>query len=506
MKKTVINFLVVATFSISLMSCPSRGDDAISIAQGTVVQNVTIVNTRDGSLMSGMTVIIDNGKIQRIISAKAVSVSGSALSIDGTGKYMVPGFLDMHTHAMGAADKQPSYWPLLISNGITGIREMAGSAELIQRVRKLNTESAAGKVDAPEVVQIPGELFVGTKSVALAVEQVRQQKAMGADFIKIISPNREATFAILAESKNQQMEVAGHLPRTVSAIEVSEAGMHAIEHLGAGPGIVLDCSREETNVRQALTGGKGAPPVFSPLVVLNPLLFASLDAPYFEQAMDNYDDDKCQSLARTFASNGTWQVPTLIRLRTMAFSDDPLYRSDPNLIYMDKTTRALWERLAQQYTTTVSATANATFKNYYGLQKNIVKLLNQNKVKMMTGSDLGGLWVIPGFSLHQEFHELAAAGLSPLEILQMTTLNPAQFLHREASMGTVEPGKNADLVLLDANPVADVKSLDKVSAVFLKGHYFAKEDLKKMQRDVAQAYLNQPVKNIDSVIDHSHTD
>ncbi len=99
-------------------------------------------------------------------------------------------------------------------------------------------------------------------------------------------------------------------------------------------------------------------------------------------------------------------------------------------------------------------------------------MLKQNGVKMLAGSDFGGIWLIPGFSLHQEFHELAASGFSPLEILQMTTLNGAQFMHREATMGTVDEGKNADLVLLDANPIKDVANLDKIAAVVLKGKYF----------------------------------
>ncbi len=116
--------------------------------------------------------------------------------------------------------------------------------------------------------------------------------------------------------------------------------------------------------------------------------------------------------------------------------------------------------------------------------------MKQSGVKMLTGSDLGGIWVIPGFSLHQEFQALAAAGLSPLEILQMATLNGAQFLNREATMGTVDVGKNADLVLLDAHPVEAVANLGRIAAVVLKGKYFSKDMLDKMKNEVASAYKN----------------
>ena len=136
----------------------------------------------------------------------------------------------------------------------------------------------------------------------------------------------------------------------------------------------------------------------------------------------------------------------------------------------------------------------------------MTKLLKQAGVGILAGSDLGGQWVIPGFGLHQEFKELAASGLSPLEILQATTLNGAQFLRRDSTMGAVDEGKNADLVLLDANPVSDVSNLDKVFAVFLKGKYFSKDALAKMKSDVAAAYAALPLQALSTALDPTHVD
>ena len=211
-------------------------------------------------------------------------------------------------------------------------------------------------------------------------------------------------------------------------------------------------------------------------------------------------------MTQAFVKNVTWQVPTLIRLRTQVYGDDPLYRADPNLIYLDKTTRALWEQLGKDFTSTLPATAVATLRQFYPLQQKVTKMMKQSGVKMLAGSDLGGIWVIPGFGLHQEFRELAASGLSPLEILQMTTLNGAEFMKREASMGTVDAGKNADLVLLDANPIDDAANLSKISAVVLKGKYFSKSALEKLKSEVADAYASQPLKALASAIDSSHID
>ncbi len=501
---------VVVGAAATLVSCAnldgasSAVDAIVEVTKGTVIRNVIVVNTRDGSLLPNRTLVIDDGKIQSVTVARAVRTSGTARAIDGAGKYVVPGYLDMHTHAMPAVDRQPSFWPLMLANGITGIREMAGSAEAIKRAQKLNADRAAGVVDAPEVVLIPSDAFAIPGPPPTAAAQVRAHKVQGAGFVKIVNASRDATLAILAEAKTQGLEVAGHLPISVGAIESSDAGWRAHEHLGAGMGILLDCATEETNIRRAILGGEGARPPFPPTFILTPLLYRALDAPFYRRVLDSYDENKCQTVARAFVKNGTWQVPTLHRLRTMQFSDDQAYRSDPNLKYVDKTSRALWEDLARQYSSSVPPAAAETFRQYYGLQQRVVKLMKRSGVKMLAGSDLGGIWVIPGVSLHQEFRELAASGLAPLEVLQMTTLNAAEFLRREATMGTVEVGKNADLVLLDANPIDDVANLGKISAVISRGKYFSSAAVQMMKSELAQALSNEPLRSLNTVLDTAH--
>lgn len=482
--------LAAVVISLTLASCASSGGEPLEVTKGLVIRNVNVVNTRDGSTLPQMAVVMEGGSIRKIAPDRVIRVGGTVQTVDGSGKYLVPGYLDMHTHAMAAADQPVPFWPLLIANGITGIREMAGSPEVIKRVNQLNADSAAGRIDAPEVLQVAGPLVASLPTPAIAAAQVQQQKAMGAGFVKVVAGSRDVTLAVLAEAKAQGLGVAGHLSLGVTAIESAEAGWRAIEHLGAGMGILLDCTTDAASIRQAVFAGGGAQVPFSLAAVVSPLRFRALDAPFYQRIMDTYSEAKCQEVSRAFVKNDTWQVPTLIRVRTMAFSDDPGYRTDPNLAYVDKGRRALWEGLAQQYSTSVPAPAAATFRQYYSLQEKLTKTMKLGGVKMLTGSDLGGIWVIPGFSLHQEFKALAGAGLSPFEILQMTTLNGAQFLGREATMGTVDEGKNADLVLLDAHPVDAVANLGRIAAVVLKGKYFSKDMLDKMKNDVASAYKN----------------
>ena len=199
------------------------------------------------------------------------------------------------------------------------------------------------------------------------------------------------------------------------------------------------------------------PPTLDPRLLINPRLStANWLASVYDRIAQTYSEARCEDLCEAFFADGTWQTPTLIRIRTSHFGDDPHYRGDPNLKYVDKARQRLWHDVGQEFTDTVTPAARSALAEFYAMCLHVVNVMQRSGVKMLAGSDLGGGWLIPGFSLHQEFHELAAAGLSPLEILQMTTLNGAEFIGRQSSMGAVEAGKTADLVVLDGNPIEDV--------------------------------------------------
>ncbi|MES2257075.1 MAG: amidohydrolase family protein [Pseudomonadota bacterium] len=479
------------------------GGDVLDVQSGTVIQNVTVVNTRDGSLAKGMSVVIDGGKIQHVTGG-ALRIGGTATTIDASGKFLVPGYLDMHTHSMENADANPSDWPMYIANGVTGVRQMSGSPAIIARTRQLNADSAAGRVTAPEVVMVPGTIFGGqAPTEAGARAFVQDQKKAGADFVKMVAGNRVALTGLLDEAKKNGLTVSGHLPITIPASEMSAMGMRSVEHLGGGVGQLLDCSAEETTVRQAILA---APPVQLGLGgPVSPHLFdANAYESFYRSILNSYNEDKCKALAATFIKNNTWQVPTLIRVRTMAFNTDAVYRNDPNLVYVSKTTRALWTQLANMYASDVRPSAAAVQQQYYPLQVKSAILFKRQGVKTLVGTDAGGIWLVPGVSMHQEFRELASAGMTPLEVLQAATLNGAEYLGRESTMGSVDAGKKGDLVLLDANPVDDVANLGKISGVMLGGKYFAKPALDKLKDDVAKGHAAQPLGSVKLLAESGH--
>ena len=185
-------------------------------------------------------------------------------------------------------------------------------------------------------------------------------------------------------------------------------------------------------------------------------------------------------------ADGTWQCPTLIRSRTQQFCDDPAYRDNPNNRFASESTLKRWRKATAEYGS-LPADMRTTYRNHYARLLGMVRIFDEEGVKMLAGSDVSGSgWEIPGFALHEEFDQLAAAGLAPLRILQMATINAAEFLGRTDVMGTVETGKDADIVLLSGNPVEDAANLHAIAGVVRAGRYFSGEALTATIETIAE--------------------
>lgn len=500
---------VLAGVAMAMASLTALADGAnIEVSSGTVLQNVTIVDTQTGALNRNRSVVIQQGKITQILNKPSVATSGSARSIDGTGKFLVPGYLDMHVHSVPAVFGPSTALTLLLAHGVTGVRQMNGSPELILAARQFNAARAAGTQDVPEVVAMAGPVLAGVRSAADGVAAVQATQAMGADFVKLVNASPVALPAILGEARKLGLPVAGHLSVGLSAVDSAD-GYTSMEHLGGGPSsLQLDCADEQAAIRGALLSGKGTIPsaTLPPTYVISPYLYSANDAPFVQRMMDSYNAATCDTVAKALVSKGVWQVPTLIRLHAMLQSDNPEFSSDPNLKYVAPMLKGIWTRLGGQFAVMQPDTARTTFRNAYASFVNMLKVLHKNggAATTLTGSDVGGIWLVSGHSLHQEFGELSKAGFTPLEILQATTINGARFLKRESTMGTVAVNKNADLVLLDANPIVDSANLSKIAGVVNAGKYFSKSDLDGMKASVAATLAATPARSEREVVDSSH--
>ena len=465
---------------------------ATSIDHGIVLDGVTVVDTGTGHLTPRQAVVIADAHIVRIAPAGSIAVTGSARRLDARGKFVVPGFLDMHAHPLEGPGEGPRL-DLMLANGITGYRQMSGSADKLasRRAGTLTTP------DQPSLLALPGEILTKANAAtpAAAIAEIERQKANGADFIKLIDVTPPTFAAVFDEASKQGLTVSGHLPANIDVRDAAARGMRSVEHLGPQDTLLLACSSDETALRAAVAnapqrpmlGGPTAPAVVA-RILANPMAFA--DAPTqarLAAVVASFDPAKCRTLAALLKAHQTWQVPTLIRLRTMELGDDAVYVNDPHLIYVAPPTHALWTSVSQQFAAKTPAEARATMAGLFALQLKLVKLFDDAGVPMLAGSDAGGGWDIAGFSLHQEFDLLASAGLTPLRILQLTTLDGATFLER-SDMGRVAAGKVGDLVVLDANPLASVANLHRIYAVIHNDRVYDRAGLDAMLAQVAAGY------------------
>ena len=420
----------------------------------TVIRDVTVIDMVSRTPRPRMTVVITGNRISNI--GPRLKIPKTANVIDGRNKFLIPGLWDMHVHLFNnsqqaGTDNHKIYFPLLIANGVTGVRDLWTDAEDQVLVRRWQAHMAAGRMLAPRIApgshiidgsptHLPNMLPVATPDEARRA--VRAQKAAGAGFIKVywrLTP--EAYAAIADESKKLGIPFAGHVPFAVSAFDASDAGQKSIEHL---TGILETCSSKEDELRKATNL---TPPQLT------------------EQLWQTYDGNKCKDLFRRFAKNMTWQMPNLVLHRMLAFRREEEFRKDPRIKYAPAPDAEEWLAPPRQ----PAAFTLEVRKQRLAKLLETVGTMHRMGVPILAGTDLGNPFMFAGFSLHDELELFVQAGLTPFEALQTATVNPSRYLGREKELGTIEKGKLADLILLDANPLVDIRNTTKISAVVTNG-------------------------------------
>jgi hypothetical protein len=307
-----------------------------------------------------------------------------------------------------------------------------------------------------------------------ARKAVAALKRRGVDFIKVYSLlPRDTYFAIADEAKKESIPFAGHLPESVSAAEASEAGQLSIEHVAGGLYIIASSDKEAELRKRLSEAVSGAPDLPAFLRAFFPIL---------ADALDSYNEQKAAELFTRFARNGTWQVPTLSVLR----QDEGVETDDPRMKFIPPFVREYWSR-HPYITFPFTPQQDALRKKVFGKHLEIVGAMHRAGVHVLAGSDSANPYVYPGSGLHDELELLVRAGLTPTEVIQAATLNPAKFLKLQGTLGTVERGKLADLVLLEANPLDDIRNTRRIAAVVVNGTYLPKSELQKMLAGVEAA-------------------
>jgi imidazolonepropionase-like amidohydrolase len=452
-----------------------------------VLMHVAVIDMVSPKPQTEMTVVIEGNRITAVKKSGKVKLPKDAQIVDATGKFLIPGLWDMHAHVLRAA-RIDLFLPLLIANGVTGIRDLGERREDFAMLGKWRAEVSGGTRIAPRIFAA-GLIVDGANpanppfSIAAANETeareaVRYLKQNGADTIKVYDRlSRAAYFAIVDEAKKQNISFAGHVPDEMTSAEASDAGQKSFEHLG---NILRSCSTLAPEAIEAKVKETVKPPSDPNDFTVFPRRIAARTA--IELA--TYSAEKCRALFAKFVKNGTWQVPTLIVKQSLALIDTGMFDGDARLKYIPPEDLEFWKpekNFLLRYRTAEYIEEN---KKRFQKETELVGALNRSGVKIMTGTDAPAPYVFPGFAVHDELALLVRAGLTPFEALRAATRNPAEFLGALKSYGTVEKGKVADLVLLEANPLADISNTKRINSVVADGRYFSRNEIEKMLAQV----------------------
>ncbi|KZB84504.1 amidohydrolase family protein [Amycolatopsis regifaucium] len=447
-----------------------------------VITRVTLIDGTGSAPRRDVSVVLVGDRIAWVGTSGQVPDTGVARVIDGRGKYLIPGLWDMHTHG---ADLEEIVPPLHLVHGVTGGREMWGYAEnratrdRIERGELLGPRLVVGSgiVDGPVTLLGPPVIQVSTDAEARAA--VRAEKTAGAEFVKIYSYlGAEALRAVADEVRHQGLRFSGHWPYKVSHFDASDLGQHSFEHFF---GVSIHCSsrRDEILARLAATP-------FDPAA---PRDFFNLARRLEFESVSTYSPTVAWSYFGRLRRNGTWHSPTLT-INRIVTQPAGTHQRDPRLKYVPADIRESWavgiERFAPKTLSEI-----ALQERYYQDTLRLVGVAHEAGVGIIGGTDCLNPYTFPGSGLHEELAFLVEAGLSPVQALKTVTGDAAKFLGREHTSGTVTAGKEADLVLLEANPAADIRNVAKIDLVITRGRVLDKTTRQRML-DAVEAAANRP--------------
>ena len=446
------------------------------------------------TLRHDQSVIVRSDRIVAMGPSRSTRIPRGSRVIESRGRFLIPGLWDMHAHVLDDSTTRALYFPLFVANGVTGVRVMIGDCDSLcagrdsagfappaSVVHGWKRDIVAGTLVGPRIVAASNGLegarrnFPQSKTIldsADAVAAVAVAKAHGSDFIKVIGDiPPPAYYALLRAARAANMPVAGHIPAGVSPLAASDSGQRSVEHLWGARWLCSSRSDSLAALRAAFASETSAS------------RRATLSRARTHLAAATVDEATCRPYFQKLVRNGTWQVPTLSPPRNIGLLDRYAERDDPYAAYLTARQRAEWLPRNDPQLRDMTAEDFASMREQYAGLLPIVGAMWRAKVPLLAGSDVGTAHIYPGFGLLEELTYLVDAGLTPYAALEAATISPARFFGATDTLGTIVPGKRADLVLLDANSLEDIHNVFRIAAVVLHGRVLERRELDDLLRD-----------------------
>ena len=444
--------------------------------------NVSVVDVATGEVKPDQNILVERGTIVAV--GPGVSAD-DAYVINGEGRYAVPGLFDMHAHSMKMAPILAH--PMFVAAGVTSIRDMGGCLRLedamvacVSDKRRWDKAARDGTAVSPRYDQITSLAIDGGFEIPNALDQSwwvtdtasAEQRVLfdvgrGIDFLKPYSSLTEKAYlALAAAAQKSGTYLAGHKPFVVSAKTAIAAGQRSFEHAFL---FIWDCFsgidayRAKGSLRALFTNEARA------------------------EMITGHDSPQCADLHVQMRAAGAAYVPTHTTRKLDAYALDDAFRSDERLKYTPGPLRTMWLQDADGMAKKAGAGGAESYKAIYEFGLSQTGLAHKAGVTILAGTDAPDSFVFPGLSLHDELEHLVLAGLSPLDALRAATLEPARFLGLEGEAGIIQAGARADIILLLANPVADIGAVRTVNGVMLAGVYYDAAARAKLMKSVADA-------------------
>ncbi|ALZ75581.1 amidohydrolase family protein [Rheinheimera sp. F8] len=444
-----------------------------------VLDQVHIVDTRTGEIQRDRAIWINQGRIEQI-SAAGVSAPKDYLYVSGQGHYVVPGLWDNHSHSLKLSPQL--HHPLYLAHGITYLRDMSGcmtgadsllacvddrrrwaqQAQRGERSSPLYPQQSSFAIDGGAEVPADFPTFLRLQSAEDATALVRHYQALGVDTLKtyeLLNPQQYQWLSTAAASAG--MQLAGHQPWRVTLAELIQARQHSVEH---GRLFLFECSAVAMQLKQ------------------QPMREGLINSDVWRQILQSQDPVMCQQKMAAMARAGVWWSPTLLTLQLGASAADPAFRRDPRLAQVPWLLQKLWQADADgMQRRGRDQQGRPVHAELLALAQQQLKQAVALGVPILAGTDTPDSFVFAGSGLIDELELYTKAGLTPLQALQSATLWPAQYAGVAASAGTVDVGKDANLLLLADNPLQQIQALRQVEGLVLAGHWYDKPRLNALQ-------------------------
>ncbi|HEX8399408.1 MAG TPA: amidohydrolase family protein [Pyrinomonadaceae bacterium] len=465
MKRIIFSLILLAVSAVVGQSSPLD-------SKTTAFVGVNVIPMDKERVLQNQTVIVKNGLIAEIGDTKKVKIPKDAVVIDGKGRFLIPGLVDMHTHLLSDGDDYPDSIAedelrVMVANGVTTIRFMIGTPEQLV----LRAKSAKGEIIAPTIYSASphltgkeqGNNFV-VNNEQEAREAVRKSKQAGYDFIKITTFIKPEVYeAAVDEAAKQNIRVVGHADARFVTLARALKARQQIEHLdGYLEAVIADNAPNKNSV--------------SDLYIYDPKNWESLDY---------VDEKKITEIARQTVASNPYVNPTQHFMKNtfgLPRSEESI-RAQPDFkFYPAKVQEGFINFHKKHRLFQIPAEKRA---RWVEVRNKIIKAIYDAGGKIMSGSDTPEFLWLYGFTMHRELKALADAGLSNYAALEAATKNPSMFFGTLEKVGTIEKGKRADLILLNANPLENISNTENRAGVMLKGKYFAQEELNRWLDEIA---------------------